>query len=317
MIDFSNCATYKKTYGGANGNKLCIAYNGEKYMLKFPSHPTKKTELSYANGCISEYICCHIYNMLGIPAQGTLLGTYTQNGKEKIVVACGDLEKNGYTLKDFASLKNAVIDSKSNGYGTELSDILDTIELQTYTDPIELKRRFWAMFVVDALLGNFDRHNGNWGFLYNAETDDFVLSPVYDCGSCLYPQADKTMITKIMENKGELHSRIFNFPTSAIKQNDKKINYYDFLMSTDNADCLASLMDIYKRTDFNKISLFIENTEGIDDLQKRFYKTMLSSRLEMILEPACARAAKLGQSPSFLNKERYSKEGGEEEEERE
>lgn len=26
---------------------------------------------------------------------------------------------------------------------------------------------FWDMFVVDALLGNFDRHNGNWGFLYD------------------------------------------------------------------------------------------------------------------------------------------------------
>ena len=25
--------------------------------------------------------------------------------------------------------------------------------------------RFWDMFIVDALIGNFDRHGGNWGFI--------------------------------------------------------------------------------------------------------------------------------------------------------
>ena len=24
---------------------------------------------------------------------------------------------------------------------------------------------FWDIYVVDALIGNFDRHGGNWGFL--------------------------------------------------------------------------------------------------------------------------------------------------------
>ena len=169
MIDFTNCQTLKKSYGGANGNKICIKYNGEKYMLKFPSTPTKKTELSYANGCISEYISCHIYNILNIPVQQTLLGTYTKNGKEKIVVACKDFTDIGIVLQDFGSLKNQIIDSEHQGYGTELSDILDAIDKQTSMDSLEIKQRFWDMFVVDAMLGNFDRHNGNWGFLYNQQ----------------------------------------------------------------------------------------------------------------------------------------------------
>ena len=41
MIDFTNCKQFNKAYAGANGNKICIEYNGEKYMLKFPSTPTK------------------------------------------------------------------------------------------------------------------------------------------------------------------------------------------------------------------------------------------------------------------------------------
>ena len=38
MIDFSNAKiNYYKYYGGKNGGKICINYNNEDYMLKFPA----------------------------------------------------------------------------------------------------------------------------------------------------------------------------------------------------------------------------------------------------------------------------------------
>lgn len=247
MIDFTNCKTFKKMYGGANGNKLCIEYDGNRYMLKFPSKPTKKTELSYANGCISEYLACHIYESLGIPVQKTLLGIYNKDGKERIVVACKDFTDVGVVLQDFGSLKNQIIDSEHQGYGTELSDILDAMEQQTAMDSQKLKERFWQMFVADAFLGNFDRHNGNWGVLYHQQTDEVELAPVYDCGSCLYPQADTEMVKMCLENSGERHARVYNYPTSAIKENGRKISYYDFLQHTDNGDCKKALKDIFPK----------------------------------------------------------------------
>lgn len=54
MIDFTECARRKKIYGGANGTKICVVYNNENYMLKFPAKSTKNAELSYTNICISE-----------------------------------------------------------------------------------------------------------------------------------------------------------------------------------------------------------------------------------------------------------------------
>lgn len=37
MVDFTNCNINKfKYYGGKNGGKICIIYNKENYMLKFP-----------------------------------------------------------------------------------------------------------------------------------------------------------------------------------------------------------------------------------------------------------------------------------------
>ena len=86
MIDFTNLPVRNKTYAGANGSKISVLYNNELYMLKFPAVPAINKEMSYANGCISEYLGCHIFESIGIPVQKTMLGTYTKNGKQKIVV---------------------------------------------------------------------------------------------------------------------------------------------------------------------------------------------------------------------------------------
>ena len=43
------------------------------------------------------------------------------------------------------------------------------------------------MFVKYALIGNTDRHNGNWGFLLDLESGKVKFAPIYDCGSCLNP----------------------------------------------------------------------------------------------------------------------------------
>ena len=284
MIDFTGLPRRNKTYAGANGNKIAIVYEGAQYMLKFPAPPTRNKDISYANGCVSEYLGSHIFQMAGIPAQDTLLGVYTKNGRERVVVACRDFTTDGSVLQDFASLKNTIIDSERNGYGTELSDIMEAIAEQQVFDPVMLKRHFWDMFIVDALIGNWDRHNGNWGFLYDAQTDQMTLAPVYDCGSCLYPQADDEIMSKVLSNESDLNYRIFEIPTSAIMLNGKKIKYFDFISSLQNEDCNRALKRIVPRIDMARIRKLIADTPFITDLQKRFYCTMLEKRKERILD---------------------------------
>lgn len=284
MIDFTNAVQKNKTYAGANGGKISVLYNGEQYMLKFPPFPTINKEMSYTNSCISEYIGCKVFESVGIPVQETVIGTYTSKGKEKVVVACKDFTSQGITLQDFASLKNRIIDSERNGYGTELADILSTIDEQTAMDSETLKTRFWDMFIVDALIGNWDRHNGNWGFLYNNATDEVTLAPVFDCGSSLYPQADEDLMKKILSDKNELNHRIFDIPLSAITYNGKKINYFKFLSEGEFPDCNKALKRIASRIDMKKIYEIIDNTPTITELQKEFYKTMLTARKERIID---------------------------------
>lgn len=283
-MDFTNLPTKKKTYSGANGSKISVVYNGEQYMLKFPGNAPKNQKLSYANGCVSEYLGCHIFDIAGISVQETLLGTYTKNGKEKIVVACKDFTKSGVVLQDFASLKNTIIDSEHNGYGTELSDILQAIDEQQAVDSKILKEWFWNVFIVDALIGNWDRHNGNWGFLYDVDADEMSLAPVFDCGSCLFPQADENIMKQTLEDKAEQNLRIFSIPLSGIKINNKKINYFDFISSLSNRDCNKALKRILPKIDMVRINKMIDETPYITELQKEFYKKILSLRKEKILD---------------------------------
>lgn len=291
MIDFTNCKrVFGKAYNGANGKKIAVEYDGSVYMLKFPpSAKEKPTDLSYTNSCFSEHIASSIFNMLGIPAQETMLGTFTLNGKTKIVCACKDFTADGKILYDFCSVKNTVIDSESQGTGTELADLLETIDKQQFINPDVLARHFWDMFVADALLGNFDRHNGNWGFLFDPETQSMSIAPVYDCGSCLLPLADEATIKRVLEDENEMNARVYRFPTSALKVGDKKISYRDFLMSADNADCNAALQRIVPRIDMDAINGFIDGVPYISDEQRRFYKTYISVRHELIISPAYER----------------------------
>lgn len=295
MIDFTRLPRKRKAYAGANGSKIAVVYNGAQYMLKFPPPPSRNKEMSYANSCISEYIACHIFESVGISVQETLLGTYLINGKEKICVACKDFTSVGVVLQDFASLKNQIIDSERNGYGTELSDILRTFEEQETIDRTELAERFWDMFIVDALIGNWDRHNGNWGFLYDTRDDSVSLAPVFDCGSSLYPQADDGIMRKVLEDRNELNYRVFEIPTSSIMLNGKRINYHRFLISGEYEGCNAALKRIMPRINMERIGEIVRSTPYISELQKEFYLTMLWARYEHILEPSFALAQRLTQ----------------------
>ena len=114
MPDFTNCKRLLgNAYAGANGKKIGIEFQGEQYMLKFPpSGMTKRTELSYTNSCFTEHIASTVFNMVGINAQKTILGTYDVGGKTKIVCACKTCRLNTLII---GSIKSAVTDIFHNG----------------------------------------------------------------------------------------------------------------------------------------------------------------------------------------------------------
>ena len=105
----------------------------------------------------------------------------------------------------------------------------------------ETKKKFWDMFVIDALIGNTDRHNGNWGFLLNKQTNSIKFSPIYDCGSCLNPMLEDAELEKI--NDVEIKNLAINC-YSCIKVDGKKINYMTFIRETKHLECNEAIKRI-------------------------------------------------------------------------
>lgn len=282
-IDFTACPRiHSRAYNGANGKKIAVSFEGAVWMLKFPpSAADKPNDLSYSNSCISEHLGSTVFRLLGVSAQETRLGTYV-NGRRKIVCACRDFTVPGVRFYDFCSIKNTVIDSETGGHGTELSDVLTTIDLQHFVDPVAVRRRFWDMFVVDALLGNFDRHNGNWGFLVDERTGQSELAPVFDCGSCLLPQADERIMRLMLEDEDELNARIYTFPGSMLKIGGRKINYRDFIATRLDSGLVEALDRLLPRIRALEFSALLDETPYLTDLQRTFLGTYLAARRDRI-----------------------------------
>lgn len=284
VVDFSNCEENPlRAYAGRNGNKLCLIYNNEMYMFKFHTHKKNRKDLSYTNDFISEYLGCKIFVSAGFEAQETILGIY--NGRPG--VACKDFVVNGFTLLEANKLKNAYGFERS-GKGENYDEMMELIDKQKVIPKKELEEKFWDMFIMDAFLGNFDRHSGNWGFLVNEITKETKFAPIYDCGSCLYPAANEDVINKVFNNENEFKMRIYGFPNSAIRigdeTNEKKINYFDYISSLENENCNLALKRIVPKINMSKIYKIIDSVEMISDKQKKFYAYMLKGRKELILD---------------------------------
>lgn len=189
MIDFTNAIETLNIYKGSEKKKTLI-YDNKKCLVKFPDPIVKKDKtIFYVNNVISEYIGSNIFKLTLFETQNTVLGKYNYNGKEKIVCACEDFTDNNHILYEFENLTLSTnVDKKID---TELNDIVDVINSSGHLiDVDDTKEKFWDMFIVDSLIGNTDRHNGNWGFILDKDTGNFNYSPIYDCGSCLNPMLE-------------------------------------------------------------------------------------------------------------------------------
>lgn len=199
LIDFEQCPSFLNDYEGAD-TKLKIQFNNDIYMLKLGRklEPNERNALqaSYSNSPVAEYLGSHIFQLANIPVQETILGTY----RGHIAVGCKDFildrpDSDSIQLTEFKKLETSFLGGSSAVGRTPLyENILAVFNNHPYLEPIREQaiERYWQTFAIDSLIGNFDRHSGNWGFLYDKSKDQlFDLAPVYDCGSSFYPRLNR------------------------------------------------------------------------------------------------------------------------------
>ena len=277
MIDFTNAIEQFNNYKGSEKKKTLI-HNNKKYLVKFPDPVREKNKnISYINNAYSEYIGSNIFKLSGFKTQNTLLGIYKYKEKDKIVCACEDFTDDNHVLYEFENL--ALSTNPDKKIETELTDIMEVIEENKIIDTSNTKQKFWDMFIIDFLIGNTNRHNGNWGFLLDKTTGKFEFSPIYDCGSCLNPMLDDEAIGKIDAN--ELKNLALNC-YSCLKINGNKINYVSYLKQRKNKECNDAIKRLFLNINMNEIKKFIDNIECISNIRKEFYKNILEQRYNIL-----------------------------------
>ncbi len=272
--DFSNFRLSNIRYGGSE-RKLGILINDEPYMLKFQ----KVTRFGKRNNHLSEFLGSHIFEILGFDVHETYLGTY----KGEAVVACKDFVTNGYEFVPFNDVGESTIETDKEKYQYTYKDIISLLKKnQKITNIDETISIFFEMYIVDALIGNFDRHGANWGFL--KKDNKYKLAPIFDNGSCLFPQLlNEDEIKFILNDQKEINERIYRFPTSQIKLGEGKSSYFEVISSLKFEECNKALVKIYSKVDLNKINDLID-TLNITKVHKDFYKLMIEERFNKIIK---------------------------------
>ena len=287
-IDFDSCENGYRDYGGSD-SKISRVYDGIYYMVKLPTEKQSTIndlQTSYVNNVISEYVSSQIIKSIGLPVHNTLLGFY--NGE--IVVACEDFNTADYTLQEFSWFMKNIYRKDEIGRIIQYRQLYETIEnnelLRTIKD--EAIKSYWEMFIADALIGNFDRHKDNWGYLVSERFKDIKPAPIYDCGSSLYPELSEESMEYVLSNQEEIDKRLFEFPNAAINKNDNnkkisKFGYYELLSEGIDENCNKALINVVPDIDIDKINRIIDDVDIISDVRKTFYKTMIKERYDRIL----------------------------------
>lgn len=277
-MDYSRYPLSKKYYTGAE-RKKGILIKGKPYIVKYAKNSSEGMTYSH----VSEYIGSHLFEQTGFEAQKTILGTC--DNCEAVIIK--DFIGVDETFVPFNEVGDSSLEQDRERYRYTYDDIEKMLEEnRKLTDVEETSRHFWDMYIMDAWIGNFDRHGANWGFL--KKNNQYRMAPIYDNGSSLFPKLNTDeKLRMVLKSSEEMEKRIFQFPTSQILLNGKKSSYYEVIDSLMYEKCNQALIRIHDRIDLKQMKELIVSIENLTDVRREFYITMLKERYEKLIEQPC------------------------------
>lgn len=302
IYDLEECVTNDRngTYGGQAGMKEGVTWNGQNWIIKYPKSTKGMTGnlISYMTSPLSEYIGSHIYEILGYDVHETKLGIRDNT----LVVACKDFCEYPGQLREVRTLKNVhnrtLVETLERSYSSSShGQLVDLNELfvhfkhnPIFKEIIGLEERFWDCVIVDVLINNNDRNNGNWGLLYRGQN---VLAPIFDNGAAFYNKTPEEKMIGIMNDPERL--RMSALETRTIYSMDEHIITAREILCVNNSKLREALQRNIPliRNKMPQIKSFIneipEEYKGkliCSKARKEYYIKGMELRIEHLLEPA-------------------------------
>jgi hypothetical protein len=294
-IDFSPYPRSKAIYNTGNaGRKMGVAVDGTNWLVKFSQRNDSNNmrDSSYTNSPLGEYLGSHIYGLVGIDVHETVLGLCDN----RLVVGCKDFRHTGDQLAEFKGIVSSYPgaedypEDQGSGNGTVLTNVLEVIKnaypLSTVTGVVE---RFWEMFIVDALIGNSDRNNTNWGIILDAR-GNYSLAPVYDNGRAF---GERFLVQEYGLDPASLltEDSQLNYQCNFLDNEGNHIKPFEFIARHSNPDCDKVLVRLAQRFDMTQFETLIESTPTFLDsvavvtkAEKELFIGLLTIRIKLLQE---------------------------------
>lgn len=300
-LNACNISERNGMYGGMAGLKEGLIWKDEFWLVKYPK-TTRGMDvkgLSYTTSPLSEYIGSQIYSILGYDTHKTALGE--RNGK--IVVACKDFCKNVGDLREIRTLRNIYnnelaeilekeVHESSSSHTVDLEELLIHLDNNPVLSKVDgLKERFWDCAIIDGIIKNNDRNNGNWGLLY--EGKNYRIAPIFDNGAAFSNKLSDEKITIILSDENMMKNNATNVVTTyAFK--GKQVNL-KALLELDIFELKKAILRVTsllkdKIAEINEMITDIPNEHNhlpiCSEVRKTFYISGMEMRIRGLLIPA-------------------------------
>lgn len=315
LLDFDNYPRSSRFYGG-RGKKRGIRMDGDNWIVKYAwllRDPADGTEF-YSSGPLSEYLGSQVYALLGLPVHETRLGLCGG----KLAVACRDYTDDLpvqagllriYTVQQLVNdtlggdTEQTGISSPRRTQGTELGNLLHTLAHHPLAGVV-LRARFWAMFIVDILLGNGGRSLEDWGF-YCTDGPVMHLLPVYANAHCLLPAISDGEAEQILADPDRYEAVLYDGGSHFLyrgREVDRLavIQQLGLAKEEKSYGLMEALCRIVPAVHWTMSAIqFLldripETCRGVSVLcpaRRQLYGKLLADRQEKILEPALRKAS--------------------------
>lgn len=202
-------------YDGAH-RKFGVTLGENNYIVKDP----------FRGECnvYTEYICSELLGNLGFESQRAQLGRYDG----RVVVVLEEFEGGEFELRSYRDLLSSQLDTSSGSGDYTYQMILQNLEglSDDSSGRQSLVWRFIEMMISDAILGNSDRHAGNWGYLVKTDTMGikpvrvYAPAPLYDNECGLFPNISRKLdkgVLRFETDREFMYDYTIRFPASLIK----------------------------------------------------------------------------------------------------
>lgn len=261
MIEITSDMYNGIEYNGSE-SKCGVTINGIRYILK--------RQKKFWNNVTCEHVASTVINVLGGNAHETALAV--EDGE--LVVLCRDFTQYIGDFHTIRAVHTSSFDTDRHKREYYFDDVVYGLSKLKDCDVESVVKRFLEMYVYDTILGNTDRHQGNWGICYTPKGK--VFSPIFDNGACLFPRSKYSDISCSW-----IKERIYVWPNSKIMFDRRERSSYVQVWKDKRLPEYA--IDYANSLDISKAIDWIYSTD-LTDVQKWFYSAIIWYRYNVIIK---------------------------------